>query len=46
MDQLDIETVKLMQESKDPFMRVLGQLAALKAQRGREYNRGDVKLSD
>jgi len=46
MDQLDLETIKLLAASKDPYLRVLAELASLKHQRGEQYNSNGVRLED
>jgi hypothetical protein len=38
--------VRALQDSGDPFFRALGTLAALREQRGQQYNQGGIKLED
>lgn len=44
MDDAAIVTALLA--SEDPYMRALGSLAELKQTRGKQYNRGGIKLED
>lgn len=38
--------VEKMRASNDPYFRALGDMAALKLERGRQYNQGGVALKD
>ena len=46
MSPLDIEAVKSLAASQDPYLRVLAELALLRAKKEADYNRDGIKLSE
>lgn len=46
MEQLDKVTVKLLAASKDPYLRVLAELATLRDRKSADYNEHGVELED